>query len=222
MSYLTLVAEAGNSEVGDESIVARVVAGDTAAFETLVRRHNRRVFRAARAILKNDDEAEDVMQEAYVSAFMHLGDFGGRSRFSTWLVRIAVYEALGRLRRGKRLTSLDDPEMEEDPIATTRSPEGAASDVELRALLEAAVDALPVGFRTVFVLRAAEGMTVEETAEALDIPEETVRTRLHRARGLLRDRLAQQLESVSSRAFDFHLVRCDRITAAVLARIQSL
>ena len=220
MGYLASVAEPGAADCGDESLVARVVAGDTAAFEWLMRRHNRRVFRATRAILRNDEEAEDAMQEAYVSAFAHLRDFGGRSRFSTWLVRIAVYEALGRLRRGKRLTSLDDAELEEEPMATTRSPEGHASDVQLRALLEDAVDALPVAFRTVFVMRAVEELSVEETSEALDIPAETVRTRHHRARALLRANLGEKLDASAPQAFDFHLSRCDRVVFAVLGRIQ--
>lgn len=205
--------------IPDEEIVARVVGGDTAAFELLMRRHNQRVFRAARAILKDDAEAEDAMQEAYVSAFTHLAEFGGRARFSTWLVRIAVYEALGRLRRAKRAASLDDVDVEEVPMATTRNPEDAASDVELRALLDESVDALPLGFRAVFVLRAVEEMSAAETAEALGIPEETVRTRLFRARGLLRDALAKKLESAASQAYAFHLSRCDRVVAAVLARI---
>ena len=214
------VADVASPDATDAAIVARVVAGDTGAFELLMRRHNRAVFRATRAILRNDDAAEDAMQEAYVSAFAHLHDFGGRARFSTWLVRIAVYEALGRLRRGKRLTSFDDADFVEEPMATTRSPEGAASDVELRALLEVAVDALPVGFRTVFVMRAVEEMSDDETAEALDIPAETVRTRLHRARALLRDDLARKLEGAAPQAFEFHLSRCDRVAAAVLARIR--
>ncbi len=218
MGYLASVTNT-TVETSDEEIVARVVSGDTALFELLMRRNNRRVFRAVRAILRSDDEAEDAMQEAYVSAFSHLGEFGGRSKFSTWLVRIAVHEALGRLRRGKRITSLDDAELEE-PMATTRSPEGAASDGELRVLLEAAIDALPIGFRAVFVLRAVEDMGVEETALALAIPEETVRTRLHRARGLLRDSLAKTIESVAPQAFEFHLLRCDRVAARVLARIR--
>lgn len=210
----------GLTDEADEAIVARVVAGDTAAFERLVRRHNQRMFRAARAILKNDDEAEDAMQEAYVSAFAHLTQFGGRARFSTWLVRIAVYEALGRLRRDKRLTSLDEATLEDEPMARTRDPEEAASDLELRELLEASVDTLPVGFRTVFVMRAVEGLSVGETAEALAIPEETVRTRLHRARGLLRSDLQAKLETVAPSSFAFHLSRCDRVAAAVLARIR--
>lgn len=221
MGYLAPVADIDAADASDESVVARVVAGDTAAFEWLMRRHNRRVFRAIRSILPSDDEAEDSMQEAYVAAFTHLRDFGGRSRFSTWLVRIAVYEALGRLRRGKRLTSLDGPELEREPMATTRSPEAAVSDVQLRPFLEAAVDALPVAFRAVFMMRAVEEMSVEETAEALDIPAETVRTRHHRARAMLRERLCRVLEDAAPHTFDFHLSRCDRVVAGVLGRILS-
>ena len=219
MSHLALVADADSTGSSDESLVARVVAGDTSAFETLMRRHNRRIYRVTRAILKDESETEDAMQEAYVSAFAHIRDFGGRARFSTWLTRIAVYEALGRVRRGKAYTSLEDSQVEEKLMAPTRSPEGAMRDVEHRALLEAAVDALPVGFRTVFVMRAVEELSVEETAEVLDISPETVRTRFHRARAQLRESLAQMLENAAPQAFDFHLSRCARVTSAVLARI---
>lgn len=213
-------ASAGPEPSTDEAIVARVVAGDVAAFEVIVRRHNQRVFRTVRAILKSDDQAEDAMQDAYVAAFAHLASFDGRARFSTWLVRIAVHEALGRLRRGKRQASLDDESSDEDVMATTRTPEQAASDVELRSLLEAAVDTLPLGFRAVFMLRAVEELSVEETAEALGIPEETVRTRHHRARGLLREELARKVEDSAREAFPFHLSRCDRVTENVLQRIR--
>jgi RNA polymerase sigma-70 factor, ECF subfamily len=214
------IAEPG-PEDADTIVIARVLAGDTEAFEPLMRRHNRRVFRAARAILRNDDEAEDAMQEAYVSAFAHLAAFDGRAKFSTWLVKIAVHEALRRRRRGDRFAPFDEADFEEKPMATTKSPEAAANDAELRVLIEHAVDALPVAFRTVFVLRAVEELTVSETAAALDIPEETVRTRLHRARGLLREGLTSKFESVTPQAFDFHLSRCDRVVAAVLARIRA-
>jgi RNA polymerase sigma-70 factor (ECF subfamily) len=220
MQNLTAGTATGDPQASDEAIIARVLAGDTGAFEAIVRRHDRALFRATRAILRNDDEAEDAVQEAYVSAFSHLGDFGGRARFSTWLVRIAVYEALGRLRRGKRLTSLEDEQLEEEPMTATRNPEQATGDNELRELLERAVDSLPLGFRAVFVMRAVEGLSVEETAEALDIPEETVRTRHHRARGLLRQDLSEKIDQVAPQAFDFHLSRCDRIAAAVLSRIR--
>jgi len=207
------------AEVTDESIVERVKAGEVAMFELLMRRHNQRVFRATRAILKSDDDAEDAMQDAYVAAYQHLADFQGRSRFSTWLVRIAVHEALARLRKSKRNASLDDEGGEEERMSETRSPEDATSDVELRALIEEAVDALPPAFRTVFVMRAVEEMTVPETAEALSIPEETVRTRHHRARKLLEESLAKKVETGAPSAFGFHLSRCDRVVAAVLKRI---
>ncbi|MBS2012447.1 MAG: sigma-70 family RNA polymerase sigma factor [Deltaproteobacteria bacterium] len=219
-----------------------------------MRRHNRRIFRAARSILGSDDDAEDAMQEAYVSAYQHLRDFEGRAKFSTWLTRIAVHAALAKLRKSKRLTSLEALEEQgaslrgtlsgvEDQTGLgglgglsgvegsagieahaggqpmTPSPEQAASDAELRAALEQAVDALPTSFRTVFVMRAVEELTVTETAEALDIPEETVRTRLHRARGLLRAELTRRLEATAPRAFEFHLSRCDRVVAAVFRRI---
>lgn len=206
----------------DDAIVARVLEGDTAAFELLMRRHNQRVFRATRAVLHNDDEAEDAMQAAYLAAFAHLKDFAGRAAFSTWLTRIAVHEAFARLRKAKRTASLDDvgeDVIEEDRMSGTRNPEDAASDVELRALLEEAVDSLPLGFRTVFMMRAVEEMSAVDVAEALGIPEETVRTRLHRARGLLRDRLAKKLEDSAPNAYAFHLSRCDRVVAAVLARL---
>lgn len=207
--------------MNDDAIVARVLAGDTAAFELLMRRHNARVFRATRAVLRNDDEAEDAMQAAYVSAYTHLRDFSGRAAFSTWLTRIAVHEAFARLRKAKRTESLDD-EIEEVEMSEGRSPEEAASDGEMRSLLEEAVDSLPLGFRTVFVMRAVEEMSAVDVAEALGIPEETVRTRLHRARGLLRDRLAKKLEDSAPNAYGFHLSRCDRVVAAVLARLKEI
>jgi RNA polymerase sigma-70 factor, ECF subfamily len=206
--------------VSDDDAVARVLAGETSAFELLMRRHNRLVFRVVRSIVKADADVEDVMQQAYVSAYTHLAQFDGRARFSTWLVRIAVHEALARVRRAKRTASLEDLEVEEEPMATTRNPEDGASDIELRGLLEEAIDALPVAFRTVFVMRAVEEMSSSEAAEALGIPEETVRTRLFRARDLLRDQLAQKLEKVAPEVYAFHLSRCDRVVAAVLAQIR--
>jgi RNA polymerase sigma-70 factor (ECF subfamily) len=186
-----------------------------------MRRHNQRVFRAVRAILKNDDEAEDVMQEAYVSAFSHLANFEGRAQLSTWLVRIAVNEAFARLRRHKRAMHFDDSESEvlEMP-APTRGPEENASDTELRGILESAVDTLPEGFRTVFVLRAVEQLSVGETADVLGIPEDTVKTRLHRARGLLQSSLAGRIGSALPSLFDFHLSRCDRVVSGVLDRVR--
>lgn len=208
-------------ETADEVVVARVIAGETGLFEVLMRRHNRRVYRATRAILRSEADVEDAMQEAYVTAYQHLAELEGRGKFSTWLVRIAVNAALQRLRRVRAAAGIDDADLEEATMANTpaRSPEAAASDVEVRAVLEETIDALPPAFRAVFVLRAVEEMSGPETAEALGIPEETVRTRLHRARSLLRDEVAKRLDRVAPAAFDFHLSRCDRVVAAVMKQI---
>jgi RNA polymerase sigma-70 factor, ECF subfamily len=204
----------------DEQIVERVRAGEVAWFEQLMRRHNARVYRVARAVLRDDSEAEDVMQDAYVRAYEHLHEFEGRARFSTWLTRIALYEALARARRRKRLTTLE-PHQEEPSMAvqSQASPEQQVSDTEMRSKIETAVADLPDEFRTVFVLRAVEGMTGAETAECLGIPEETVKTRLHRARGRLQRTLLKDLESGFPTLYEFHLSRCDRVVAAVMRRI---
>lgn len=208
----------------DDELVRRVVAGETELFELLMRRHNQRLFRTTRAILRDDAEAEDAMQEAYVSAYTNLASFAGRARFSTWLTKIAVFESLARVRRRRRIDLLDPSEDLEGESATTmpsndQSPEQHASDVEMSALVERAIDALPDGFRAVFVLRAVEELSTAETAECLGVPEETVKTRLHRARALLQKALFSRTESALPRAFAFHLTRCDRIVANVLGRI---
>jgi RNA polymerase sigma-70 factor (ECF subfamily) len=204
----------------DDEIVARVCAGELELFELLMRRHNERVYRAARAILRNEAEAEDVMQDAYVRAYEHLKDFAGRARFSTWLTRIAVHEALARVRRSKRFDSLEE-HTEERSMSTNagESPEQQASDVEMRALLEKAVDALPDEFRAVFVLRAVEGLSGAEVAECLGIGEETVKTRLFRARGRLQEMLVSSIEPALPSLYEFHLTRCDRVVAGVMKRI---
>lgn len=204
----------------DEEIVGRVCAGEQELFELLMRRHNERVYRAARAILHDDAEAEDVMQDAYVRAYEHLREFEGRARFSTWLTRIAVYEALARVRRSKRFDPLES-HTEEPSMSTTpgSSPEQQTSDVEMRALLETAVGSLPDEFRAVFVLRAIEGMSGAEVAECLGIAEDTVKTRLFRARGRLQDMLLASIEPTLPSLYAFHLSRCDRVVAAVLRRI---
>jgi RNA polymerase sigma-70 factor (ECF subfamily) len=170
-----------------------------------------------RSVLRNDGEAEDVMQEAYVNAFAHLAEFEGRAKFSTWLTRIAIHEAFARLRRNKRFTSLDDSEP--IPMRDSKTPERDAAQHELGRVLEHAVDDLPDAFRTVFVLRAVEEMSVAETAEALEIPEDTVKTRLHRARALLRRSILERTEATLPTLLDFHLSRCDRVTHGVLRRI---
>jgi RNA polymerase sigma-70 factor (ECF subfamily) len=209
------------STLTDEQIVARVLDGETQLFELIMRRYNRRIYRAARAILRDDSEAEDVMQDAYVRAYAHLREFEGRALFSTWLTRIAVHEALARVRHRHRHPRLDEQNREtlSMPTPVRASPEQQASDAEIRAVLETAIDALPDDFRAVFVLRAIEQMSGAETAECLGIPEETVKTRLFRARARLKETLLETLEPAAPRAYEFHLSRCDRVVAVVLSRL---
>jgi RNA polymerase sigma-70 factor, ECF subfamily len=213
--------EAANASLSDAQIVARVCAGETLLFELLMRRHNRQVFRAARAILKRDDEAEDVMQDAYVRAYAHLGSFKGESSFSTWLTRIAVHEALARVRRERRFVWGDPHGAANKALASVAcaSPEEQVSDAELRVFLDRAIDALPDDFRLAFVLRAVEQMSGAETADVLGIPEQTVKTRLFRARERLQRELLSKLETNPTSAYAFHLVRCDRVVRAVFMRL---
>jgi RNA polymerase sigma-70 factor, ECF subfamily len=207
----------------DEQIVERVLAGEQRLFEALMRRHNPQVYRAARSILHDDGEAEDVMQDAYVRAYEHLREFEGRSRFSTWVTRIAVHEALARARRNKRHDTFDAAEEGPSmPAAPVASPEQQTSDGEMRLLLEKAVGALPEEFRSVFVLRAVQGMNGAEVADCLGIEEATVKTRLFRARGRLRDLLEAAGGAAVGSVYDFHLSRCDRVVAGVFGRIASV
>ena len=207
----------------DEQVVVEVLRGHTALFEVLMRRHNERIYRAARAIVRDEREAEDVMQQAYVNAYAHLRQFDGRARFSTWLTRIAVHEALRRVRRRPTLASLDSPGHSTVecpmPAAPSPDPERQAFSRELHALLESAIDALPDGSREVFMLRQVEGMSTGDVAETLDVTEDVVKTRLSRARAALRRDLLQRAGIASPEAFRFLRPRCDRVVAAVLARI---
>ncbi len=218
--------EAEVAELTDDELVARVRAGQPRYFEALMRRHNRRVFRATRSIVKRDDEAEDVMQDAYVRAYEHLHEFRGDAAFSTWVTRIAVHEALARIRREQRFRPATPPlaggEEDQKPMSTDlcRTPEQLANDQELRVVLEKAIDALPDDFRTVFVMRAVEQMTGVETAECLGIPEDTVKTRLHRARLRLREIVLTSLDGSYGQAYDFHLSRCDRVVRHVFERLR--
>jgi RNA polymerase sigma-70 factor, ECF subfamily len=198
--------------VPDEQLVARLCAGESALFEILMRRHNRRLFRAARSIVQSDDEAEDVMQEAYVQAFTHLAQFEGRAKFATWLTRIAVHAALARVRKRRELLVDTEEDAEVDGV----NPEELVAARELSALLQPLVDALPQSFRSVFVLRAVEGLSVAETALCLELREETVRTRFFRARQILQLSVEEQLHSAEPELFEFRLERCDRVVAAVL------
>jgi RNA polymerase sigma-70 factor (ECF subfamily) len=204
-------------ELTDEQVIARVRNGDTSPFEILMRRYNQRVFRVARAVLHDDREAEEAAQEAWLSAFAHLGSFAGRARFSTWLTRIALNEAIRRSRRRTRVAALEREMLEVTPRAGS-SAEQSLLDGEIRHALESAIDRLPSAYRRTFVLREVEGLTTAEAAALLSIAEETVKTRTHRARALLRRDLGDRLGDVRD-AFAFGAERCDRIVASVLARI---
>ena len=211
----------------DVDLAARAANGDEQAFEAIMRRHNRLLFRTARSILKNDAETEDALQEAYLRAWRALAGFRADAKLSTWLVRIVINESLGRLRRrGAQVIPLDaaldvaghEPEalMEDDP---DQRPDRVAMRAEVRRLMEARIDTLPDAFRTVFMLRAVEELSVEEVAVALEIPEATVRTRFFRARGLLREGLSRDVDLAIGDAFSFAGARCDRIVAGVLAKL---
>jgi RNA polymerase sigma-70 factor, ECF subfamily len=206
----------------DESLIRRVCAGETACFEVLMRRHNERIYRTVRAVLGDDADAEDVMQQAYVSAYQHLDQFEGRARFSTWLTRIAINEAYARLRKRDRLEPAsweDERGAAEEPESAGPTPEQVAEHREIQALLERAVDTLSMPNRTVFVLRSVEGLSTAETADCLKISEEAVKTRLHRANEALRLWLAEQVGEAVHDAFRFYRPRCDAVVRNVLARI---
>jgi RNA polymerase sigma-70 factor (ECF subfamily) len=220
-------AEVATSQepLSDEEVVTRVLAGETGMFEIVMRRHNQRLYRVARAILRNDGEAEDVMQDAYVRAYEHLDQFAGRAKFSTWLTSIAVHEALARQHRGNRYQELEPmSEREGDPMdrfaSSAPDPEQQASNSEIRSLLEEAVEKLPDPYRTIFMLRDIEEMSTTDAADVLEITEENVKVRLHRARALLRKSLYASAGKERKEAFNFHAVRCDRVVNNVFERIQ--
>ncbi|MBV8517869.1 MAG: RNA polymerase sigma factor [Acidobacteria bacterium] len=204
----------------DEELVARIVAGDAALFEILMRRYNQRVYRAVRAVLRGDDEVEDVMQQAYLNAYQHLGQFQGRARFSTWLTRIAVNEALARLRRRGQHEDAGEPDAMIRLVDESQpDPERQTVTSELRDVLEREVAALPDAFRLVLILRDVEGLSTAEAAATLEISEDNVKTRLHRARTLLRDNLYRRAGVTLDSLFVFGNARCDRVVAAVMAKL---
>jgi RNA polymerase sigma-70 factor, ECF subfamily len=202
--------------LSDEEIVGRVLSGEAALFEMIMRRYNQRLFRTVRAYTPNASEAEDVLQEAYVNAYRNLAQFEGRARFSTWLTRIAIHEALARQKTRRRFTAVDG--LEQEP-AMDPTPEERATSSELRGVLQRAIDALPESLRAVFMLREVEGLDTDETAECLGISEANVKVRLHRARALLRSEIDREMGSEVRRLHQFAGERCDRIVAGVLQRI---
>ena len=217
------VAVSGNA--GEAELLALMRAGQPAAYVQLMRLHNQRLFRLARGILRDDAEAEEAVQEGYLRAFTHLDGFKGEASLATWLARIVVNEALARLRRRRPTIDIEDAdalrltEAETSAARTEPSPEQALARREIRRAIEAAVDALPAPFRAVFMLRAIEQLSIAETAAYLDIPEDTVKTRFHRANRLLRQHLGAEFGSIFDGAFPFLGVRCDRLISAVLKRL---
>jgi len=220
MAASAILEQARQEAWSDEQVVSRVLAGETALYELIMRRHNQRLYRVARAILRDDAEAEDVTQDAYVRAYQHLGGFARRAKFSTWLTRIAVHEALARLRRRSRFQLTDSSEESKKDImgsivSDERDPEEAAYDRELGDVLEKAILRLPEDHRLVFMLRDVEGMSTDETAESLDLTPENVKVRLHRARAGLRKELYARAGATTAESFQFHATRCDRVVMQV-------
>lgn len=231
---MTSLAERADRDVlermTDRDAIERVLAGDTGLFELIMRRYNRRLFRVARSILKSDAEAEDAVQDAYVAAFSRLGQFRGPDGFGSWICRITTNEALMRRRRqaGPQLvplTDLEQPAHQEaamiDPRSPADNPEASLHDDQLRRLLEAAVDALPDAYRAAFTLREIEELSVAETADCLGVEAATVKTRVHRARRLLRKNITAEFSAALTGTFAFDGARCDRLVARVFERLNA-
>ena len=212
-------------QLSDDEVVRRVLEGETALFEVIMRRYNQRLYRVSRVVLRDDSEAEDVMQDAYVRAYEHLDQFEGRAAFSTWLTRIALHEALARKRRRKPIQELDAmQEMKGDSMPILKSskpdPEAETAQAQVRQLLEGAIQSLPEPYRVIVVLREVEEMDVAETAETLGVSESVVKTRLHRAHAMLRRELHSRARGRVTDLYAFHAPRCDRVVKAVFERIR--
>src|SRR5215471_8555694 len=226
MSPIVLEISNSTEPLSDEEVVRRVLDGETALFELIMRRYNQRLYRVARAILRDEAEAEDVMQDAYVRAYEHLGQFAGRSQFATWLTRIAIHEALARAQRRKRTDQLGSSRSSEagvdrevDVAASALNPEEQLSVSELGWALEDAILSIPEQYRLVLMMRDVEQLSTIETAAALDLSEENVKVRLHRARAMVRKNLFARAGAEAPRAFGFMGERCDRVVANVMRKI---
>jgi RNA polymerase sigma-70 factor, ECF subfamily len=221
------VKQISPAALDDEAHVQQALAGDPGAFRVIMQKNNRRLYRIARTILRNDADAEDAVQDAYVSAFANLANYRGESTLATWLSRIVMNEALGRLRRKRATVDLatlehrrSEAEIIQFPLSTLNDdPERTMAQRQILQLVEQATDNLPEAFRLVFVTRVIEGMSVEETSELLGIKPETIKTRLHRARQLVRDQLEKEIGPVLMDAFPFDGRRCQRMTEAVMKRL---
>lgn len=212
----------GAAEAGDMALVRRALARDPRAVRAIIKTHNQRLYRIARGVVRNDAEAEDVVQEAYMRAFASLDAFRGEASLSTWLSRIVINEALGRLRKRRRVVAMpENPEARiiPFPLNPNDDPERTMAQRQILGLVERATDSLPDAYRTVFVARVIEGLSIEETADLLGIRPETVKTRLHRARSLVRKALDDEIGPVLLDAFPFAGQRCERLTRAVMGRL---
>ena len=209
MELIGTLEKAKSESYSDEEIVDRVKGGEVALYEIIMRRYNQRLYRVARAVLRDDAEAEDVMQDAYVRAYQHLDQFAGRSLFSTWLTRIALHEALSRLRLRNRNQQFDDTGRDGESsmnnmVESSPDPEQNASRAELSHLLEEALLGLPEQYRTVVMLRDVEGMSTAETASALDLTEDNVKIRLHRGRAMARGWIVERVGAKARRRLPLH------------------
>ena len=225
MGFLSRMRGVRQDAVSDEKLVRLISSGDRTAFVVLMRRYDQLLYRTSRSILKDDAEAEDALQEGYLLAYRGMAGFRNEARLSTWLVRIVANEAMGRLRKSRRagVLQLDDIALEKAQEANMKAPERPdelLSRADTRRLIEATIDALPDAYRVVFVLRAVQEFSVEETSEALGIPKATVRSRFSRARGLLRKALSKELDVALGDVFPFAGARCDRMVDAVMARLK--
>jgi RNA polymerase sigma-70 factor (ECF subfamily) len=210
--------------ISDCQLVDRILEGETGLYELIMRRYNQRLFRVIRSVLRDDREAEDTLQESWVRIYEHLQQFANRSSFATWITRIAFHEALNRARKGRRWIALEDETGEIVTRAADRTnapttPEELAIRSELRKVLESAIDLLPKGYRSVFLLREVEGLSTAEAADCLELSEEAVKTRLHRARGMLRRSIEMEIGPAIPETYLFMGDRCERTVAAVFARI---
>jgi len=226
MSIPVTSLEGAIGVLSDGELVARILDGEPALFEIVMRRHNQRLYRAARAILQDEAEVEDVLQQAYLNAFAHLDQFESRAQLSTWLTRIVINEATARRRRAVRraeATLLNDDVDERNPVdvlpTAEPDPEHRAYAGELQRVLEEAVDTLPEPYRVVFMLRDIEGLSTSETGQGLGLGDEAVKTRLHRARALIRRAVTERIGAAAAAAFPFHAPRCDRVVSFVLSRL---
>jgi RNA polymerase sigma-70 factor (ECF subfamily) len=217
------ISGSARAALSDEEVIARVTSGEAALFEVIMRRYNQRLFRVVRSIVGEDHEAEDAVQEVYLSAYSHLGQFAGEAQFSTWLTRIAINEALARRLRRARGPELHFKEEDDTMLesVSARNPEDEASRREMSRMLERAIDELPAIYRIVFVMREMEQMSTAETASALQIAEEAAKVRLHRARGLLREAMSTRMQASLTDVYPFLGLRCDRIVRVVLSALAS-